>query len=37
MCDNHMILTELHEQYKQVEEEYLKVIEKFDVSSGKIW
>ena len=34
-CDNHM--TELHEQYKQVEEEHLiKVIEKLDASFGKI-
>ena len=30
-CEDHM--TELHEQYKEVEEEYLKVIEKLATSA----
>ena len=30
-CEDHM--TELHEQYKQVEDEYLKVIEKLATSA----
>ena len=30
-CEDHM--TELHEQYKQVEDEYLKVIEKLAASA----